>query len=77
VTEERRIDLDPEGVIFVSPSQRIIVNWKSIQAVRVFKYAVAFIPRDTHTTMITVAVENLEDITAFLSENNIDIPIIK
>lgn len=77
LTEERRIDLDPEGVIFVSPSQRIIVNWKSIQAVRVFKYAVAFIPRDHHTTLITAPVENLENVTAFLSENNIDIPVIK
>ena len=56
---------------------RSLEGYDGMDTVRVFKYAVAFIPRDTHTTMITVPVENLENVTAFLSENNIDIPVIK
>ena len=74
---DRHFDCDEEGVMYVTPDQQVKAYWKSIQAIRVFKYSMVIIPKDRKTIAILAPVENLEGFQAFLKEKNIDIPVYK
>ena len=74
---DRHFDCDEEGVMYVTPDQQVKAYWKSIKAIRVFKYSMVIIPKDRKTIAILAPVENLEGFQAFLKEKNIDIPVYK
>ena len=75
--EEKRFDCDDEGVTFIASNQETKAYWKSIQAIRVFKYCMVIIPKDSKTITILAPIENLEGLKAFIDEKKIDIPIIQ
>ena len=56
---------------------KLTVFWDQISCVRGFRYSIVFVPKDLKTRTIIAPVENLENIIKFLSENNIEIPVIK
>ena len=75
--EALSIECDADGLTQVVPSGTKTVFWNSIQGVRLFKYTMAFVPKEKGVPFMMLPIENLENITAFLKENEIDLPIIR
>ena len=75
--DNRHFDLEPEGLCYIKPDGKDLRYWYVYQAIRVFEYSMVFIPKKRGNACVIAPVENLENVTAFLSENNIDIPVIK
>ena len=75
--EDYYFDCEKEGITHHGPSMKLTVFWDQISCVRAFRYSIVFVPKDLKTRTIIAPVENLENITKFLSENNIEIPVIK
>ena len=75
--EKREFDCDKDGVSYIMPEQKVTAYWNSLQAIRVFTYTIVLIPKDKKTIAIMAPVENLENLTAFMNENNIQLPVIK
>ena len=75
--EDRRLELDKEGVARTGSDQEVKVRWDGIRCIRVYKYSVLFLGKDVNTTPILAPVENLEGIESFLKENDIQIEIIR
>ena len=74
--DDRHFDCDKEGLSYITDSQKIVIYWKSLKAVRAFKYSMIFIPKDIKTKSILAPIENFDNVKAFLAENNIEIPVI-
>jgi hypothetical protein len=74
---DNRIDCDKDGVIFITSQGERKTYWDSFQAIRTFKYTMAFIPHDRKGMYLLVPIENLQNVTSFLEENDINIEVIR
>ena len=72
-----RLDCDKEGLKLITSKGERKIYWDNFQAIRAFKFTMVFIPKDRKGMCILVPVENLENITAFLEENGINIDVIR
>lgn len=74
---DNRIDCDKDGVIFITSQGERKTYWDNYQAIRAFKYTMAFIPKDRKGMYLLVPIENLQNVTTFLEENGISIDVIR
>ena len=74
---DNRFDCDKDGVIFITSQGERKTYWDNYQAIRAFKYTMVFIPKDRKGRCLLVPVENLENVTAILEENGINIDVIR
>ena len=74
---DNRIDCDKDGVIFITSQGERKTYWDNYQAIRAFKYTMAFIPKDRKGMYLLVPIENLPNVTTFLEENGISIDVIR
>jgi hypothetical protein len=74
---DNRIDCDKDGVIFITSQGERKTYWDNYQAIRAFKYTMAFIPKDRKGMYLLVPIENLQNVTTFLEENGINIDVIR
>ena len=75
--EKYYFDCEKEGVTHYGPSMKLTIFWDQIQCVRTFRYSMVFVPKDLKTRSVIAPVENLENVTEFISANNIEIPVVK
>jgi hypothetical protein len=71
------LDCDKEGLILISSQGERKIYWDNYQAIRAFKYTMAFIPKDRKGMYLLVPIENLPNVTSFLEENGISIDVIQ
>ena len=69
--------VDKDGVIFITSQGERKTYWDNYQAIRAFKYTMAFIPKDRKGMYLLVPIENLQNVTSFLEENDINIEVIR
>ena len=62
---DNRIDCDKDGVIFITSQCQRKSYWDNYQAIRAFKYTMAFIPKDRKGMYLLVPIENLQNVTTF------------
>ena len=74
---DNRFDCDKDGVVFITSQGERKTYWDSFQAIRAFKYTMAFIPKDRKGMYLLVPIENLQNVTTFLEENGISIDVIR
>ena len=74
---DNHFDCDKDGVIFITSQGERKTYWDSFQAIRAFKYTMAFIPKDRKGMYLLVPIENLDNVTAFIEENGISIDVIQ
>lgn len=74
---DNRIDCDKDGVIFITSQCQRKSYWDNYQAIRAFKYTMAFIPKDRKGMYLLVPIENLQNVTTILEENGINIDVIR
>ncbi|MBQ4219327.1 MAG: hypothetical protein II666_07210, partial [Butyrivibrio sp.] len=74
---DNRFDCDKDGVKFITSQGERKTYWDSFQAIRAFKYTMAFIPKDRKGMYLLVPIENLQNVTTFLEENGISIDVIR
>ena len=73
----KRIKNRPDKVIFITSQGERKTYWDNYQAIRAFKYTMAFIPKDRKGMYLLVPIENLQNVTSFLEENDINIEVIR
>ena len=74
---DNHFDCDKDGVIFITSQGERKSYWDNYQAIRAFKYTMAFIPKDRKWMYLLVPIENLPNVTTFLEENGINIDVIR
>ena len=74
---ETRLDCDKDGLKLITSKGERKIYWDNYQAIRAFKYTMVFIPKDLKGRCLLVPVENLENVTAILEENGINIDVIR
>jgi hypothetical protein len=72
-----RGEMDADGFTLVREAGTNKLNWNAMKCIRVFKYVMVFVPKESNVLMLCIPVENRENVEAFMQANGIDVKIIE